>query len=272
MDSLARIRPSLSNLLLPVLAVFADDLRQSSRHWALWVWLLLGLAAPWCGFATISSSGASPSSRPVRELDRLQDLGASQRPTAASFSGDLLRLHLFGFTLLAIVLAATAIPGESEVAAGAILCRGISRWQYYTGKCASRVLVVVAAGTGLAAISLAVAAVRFPNDVLGGGVLIVLVSFGALMTSVAAVCVAGSIWFRQSMMAAAVLWMLVYGLGIVAVVLELPAMSPALLADQFADVLRGALTCPASSLPSVAAGFALLATAIGLASFSRLDI
>jgi hypothetical protein len=269
LELLARIRPSLNNTLLPIAAVFMDDLRLALRHWAVVVWLVLGCVLPW----VVSTADNSPLSltaamQPSASAGASGERGAM---TASMFGGALLRWHFLWWTTMVIMVAATAIPAEADFAADAILCRGIARWQYYLGKCAARIVVVVGVYVVLTVGPLGISVFQHVNDLTLTGLLRAVWLGVAFFASIAAIAVAGSIWFRNPTLAGAVVWMFAYGVGIVTTLLEIEALSPVLLVERFGDVLRAAPGNSATPLIVVTAAGATAASVLGVVCYSRRD-
>src|SRR5207302_7632923 len=62
---------------------------------------------------------------------------------ASTLVSDLLRWCLLGSMTLIVVLTAGSISAERGTMADSVLCRGISRYQYFLGKWHSRVFTVL---------------------------------------------------------------------------------------------------------------------------------
>src|SRR5207249_11936728 len=62
---------------------------------------------------------------------------------ASLLTGELLQFGVLLGSTVVIVLSAGAISGERDSLAAAVLCRGVSRWQYFFGKWHSRLLAVI---------------------------------------------------------------------------------------------------------------------------------
>src|SRR5580658_10193278 len=103
------------NRLLPYWAVLTADIRQTLRSWIYQAWMFLTLAA---------AAGSL-----------LYSLGAKQEGgfvmPAHNMISEVLRWILLGSVTLIIVLASGAICSERGTLADSVLCRGISRYQYF---------------------------------------------------------------------------------------------------------------------------------------------
>ena len=340
-------RSKLNSRLLPLAAVFVDDLRQTARHWAFLVWMVLGLlftilwsvapgqsgvtgssgsvtadhptsvipAAQWVSVGrtrgwgnqapaaqaptnntlgaptetppvsqSFNTSPASPHSATATATELAQAPTAAgvateskralqSSPSAAVFAGRVMRYHLLLWASFVIALGASAIASEADIAPEAILCRGISRWQYYLGKCSARTLMVVGLYLLLSALAVGLGALRLHNDMSWAG-LVQTLKLGALtLAALAALSVAGSVWFRSPLIAFAVVWMCLYGVGIVTAILEIPSLSPITLADRFPLLLQASESAlPPHHLLPVLGIAAILATAVSLVSFCTKDV
>src|SRR5262245_59069108 len=106
------------NRFLPYWAVFQSDVKQILRSWIYRFWVFVTLAA--AGGYLAYSSGA-------RQEGGLVML-------AQNTISDLMRWTIWGSITLIIVLAAGTICSERGNVADSVLCRGISRYQYFLGK------------------------------------------------------------------------------------------------------------------------------------------
>src|SRR6516162_2986016 len=123
---------------LPYWAVFQMDVHQTLRSWVYRVWLLLSLSAA-IGYL-LYRFGA------YREAGMVQP--------ASDLMSDLLRWTVLGSVTLIIILTAGSISAERGTMADSVLCRGISRYQYFLGKWHSRLVTVLGTFFTLAAVVL----------------------------------------------------------------------------------------------------------------------
>lgn len=278
MDSAAFVRRlNLSGRFLPLAAVFADDIRQATRHWALaaWVGLSIVLAVVW--FVQASPQNVETSVSGYQDPHAWKHVPAPtflvSSQTASDLAAKSLRLHLILCSGLVILLCAGSIPGESIYAAESILCRGVSRWQYYLGKIASRTLVSVVTFLLLSAPVIALSAARLENDLDWNGVLFALKVGAYFVAGVALVSVAGGAWFQSPLIASAIVAMSLYGAAIIVSAFQLPSLSVGVFCDQLCEGLRDAtLQMPSVGLLTVLAWGALLGNLTSVLAFSCRDV
>lgn len=303
MDSPARTSPQWIDRLLPLTAVFRDDLRQSARHWAFIAWALIGLmltivwfaapketdsppAASSAGVGAVAGAGTRAGAgagtvvqvggyaRQAAPSVPQEPVGAARRVlTSSQLAGKLLRIHLLLWASFAIALGATSIAGEAESAPESVLCRGVSRIEYFTGKCLARTTAVIGLFLILTVPAILVGALRLPNDLTLGGLTRGVAITALALAAVTALSVAGGAWFRNPLVAAAVAWMAIYGLGITAAILEIDALSPLVLVEQLPETLRGATPRGADQpVLSVLGVMALAANLVSMGAYSLRDI
>lgn len=260
MDSLAHISLPLASRLLPFWAVTQEDLRSVLRHWALWAWLAVGLGLPalWLSTTIPAAASAPPATTASGESfgaphetprflhgnlkeTHAGSAGIAAEGTLSGFGGRVLAMQILLCATFALALGATAVSGEADVASDAILCRGIARWQYFLAKSLSRCLAVFLVVALLSMTAITAASLRLPNDVALAGLWSAIQTTGAVLVSAALLGVALGSWFHSPMVGVAVVWMMVYGVGLVATILELRELSPILFAEQLPQVLTGRL-------------------------------
>ena len=112
---------------LPYWAVFQMDIHQTTRSWVYRVWVLLSLLAA-VGYL-LYRFGA------YREAGMVQP--------ASELMSDLLRWTVLGSVTLIIILTAGSITSERGTMADSVLCRGISRHQYFLGKWTARLVSII---------------------------------------------------------------------------------------------------------------------------------
>lgn len=291
MDSPARTSPHWIDRLLPLTAVFREDLRQSARHWAFIAWALIGLMLTIVWFAAPKETDSTPVT-PTAEAGAgtvVQARGYSRQPvpsapqepasaarrvlTSSQLAGKLLRIHLLLWASFAIALGATSIAGEAESAPESVLCRGVSRIEYFAGKCLARTTAVIGLFLILTVPAILVGALRLPNDLTLGGLTRGVAMTALALAAVTALSVAAGAWFRNPLVAAAVAWMAIYGLAITAAILEIDALSPLVLVEQLPEMLRGATPRGADQpFLSVLGVTALAANLVSMGAYSLRDI
>lgn len=274
----------LPSRFLPLWGVILDDLKQGLRHWALvwWVALSLVLAAVWfietptTPTREVISSGESSgwsSSSNVTHGSALDERGETLGgPLASTLAAKVLRLHLVVWMTLMIIFAGSTMASEAESVASSVLCRGVSRWQYYLGKVIGRVGLTVAAYLVLTVPVFLVALVKCHNDLSFEGTTQALWRSSLLVAGVAALSVAGSSWFRHPLLSVAVAWMVVYGAAIVVSLLRIEPLSPIRFIESVLTLPRHPETAlSAAKLLSTLGLTALVVNVVSLIGFSRRD-
>src|SRR6516225_8339996 len=115
------------NRLLPYWAVLQADFKATFNSWLYRVWVLLSVGVA-VGYL-LYRYGAKQISGMIQ--------------SAPDTVGDLLHWVIYGSVTLIIALTAGAICSERGTVADSILCRGISRYQYFLGKLHSRLSLVL---------------------------------------------------------------------------------------------------------------------------------
>jgi hypothetical protein len=256
--------------------VYQEDLRQSVRHWAFIAWAVIGTMLTVIWFAVpreptptpppattvqaAAHTAPAPAIAPVPQL------------TASNLAAKLLRVHLLFWASFVIALGATAISGDADNAPEAILCRGVGRWQYFIAKTASRITATVALLVLLTFPAIIVGALRLPNDLTMGGVFHSLWVAALTLGALTALAVAGSSWFRNPLVGTAVVWMTLYGAGIVVSVLDVTALSPLVLVETLPTLLRGAEPAIHAQLPTFLLAGALAGMLLSMTVYSLRDV
>lgn len=185
----------------------------------------------------------------------------------------LLRFHLLLGASFAIAIGASCVCGEADVAAEAILCRGVARWQYFTGKCLSRGMGASILFLLLTVPPILFGTLRLTNDLSFTGACRAFGQASLFIGLLAALAVAGSVWFHNPLIGTVVVWLTLYGVGFVLAILDIAAFSPSHFVDQLVMIARN----PEATLPKNHVRAALLtATAfmsiLSLSGFSRKDV
>lgn len=245
------------NPLLPYWAVLQTDLRQTLRSWVYRLWVFVCVLA--AGGFMIYKVGIQ------RELGVAQSASVQ---TAHLLSGT----GVGGLGLIAL-LAVSAISSERSSVADAVLCRGISRHQYFLAKWHARVFVVVSTFVVLAAAILTLHDFLFDPDLTASGgavavglvalMLTVIVSWGVTIGALASGTVTGITLF----------WVLLYGGLALLSLLPVSYSTPEHLLGLLKNILKSQYD---SSRMVEFAGIALTssvaAAVVGLIGFSRKDV
>ena len=273
MDSSVPISRSLRDRTLPFVATLQEDLRQTLRHWAFAAWAVLAtlvtviwLLAP----GRLGSSDSPPAT--ANPAGATVSAAPGDLPTASRFTTKLLEFHLLFLATFIVALGAGSIAAEADIAADAILCRGISRRQYYLGKCLARMLAVTGLFLLLTAPAIALATFRFDNDLTWRGISDSLRGGATMSAAIAALGVSASIWFRNPLVAVASAWMALYGCGIVVSALDVSTISPVGYVARLPDLLRGADALPPHHLATALGIAALGATIASVTCYSVKDV
>lgn len=285
MDSAAPITQFVLSRLLPVLAVFREDLRQQARHWSVYAWVLVAsgfaglMLASHAGSRATTSTSYSLGKAETQFKDHLSELEHSGPAAAATgdmttslFAARLVSLHVLGLSTLVILLAASAVPSEAEILPEAILCRGISRWQYFLAKEAGRIAGCLAVFCLLTIGGSVIAVLRLPNDLSLAGMIGLMWRGGVFLALIAGISFAGGSLFGSPMWGAGVVWMALYGLGITVGILEIQPVSPVALSESLPQIARGAATPAGETLTRTLWIATAALNVVALVRFSRRDL
>jgi len=260
MDALAT--PQLKSFkpvrFLPYWAVFQMDLHQTLRSWVYRVWVLLSLLAA-VGYL-LYRFGA------YREAGMVQ--------SASDLMSDLLRWTVLGSVTLIIVLTAGSISAERGTMADSVLCRGISRHQYFLGKWHARLAAVLCTFFVLAVLVLLGSYFLLPDEELSlVGSLVALLTVAALLTMVITCGVTISAIFNSTLLSVALLWLVLYGTGFVLSLLPVHVPSPDRALQNLPNILRGQYDWPTVGRLWWGAGLtSLCIAAVGMFHFGRRDV
>lgn len=242
---------------LPFLAVFQTDLRSTTRNWVwrTWVFTSLGAAVLYLThrFAVYREAGW------VLTVDKVV--------------ANLLHWTALATVTLVVAFTCGAIATERGSLADSVLCRGISRYQYFFAKLHARLLAVLGTYLILAGGLLGVAAFVFPGLVTLTGCAAAIGSLGAVLAAIVCCGVATSAVCGSTVISVTLLWVTLYGIGFGLTFLPVGYVTPDRLIDAAPRVLRGEFdrdalwfTC---NCALVVAAVASLAGAVG---FSRKDV
>ncbi|VTS06637.1 ABC transporter permease [Tuwongella immobilis] len=242
---------------LPYFAVLQTDIRQTLRSWIFRLWLLVTVGAA-VGYI-------------LYKLGIYREAGLIQK--ASILTTDLIRGIIYGSMAMIAMLTVSSIASERGTLADSVLCRGISRSQYYLAKWHARLIVIL--GTfSLISLGVFVSAITFINEELswrGGLTAILLLTM--LLASMVSMGVAISGMCHSSIMGISILLLILYGGSFALQLLPDSVPSPDRLLAMMPTLLRGQMdsnmitTVLTSSLVlSLATGFG------GLIGFTRRDL
>jgi ABC-2 type transport system permease protein len=246
------------NRLLPYWAVFQADVRQTLRSWVYRFWVLLS-ALVGIGYL-------------LYNVGVYREAGITQN--ASSLITDLLRWTVLGSVTLIVVLTAGSISSERGTLADSVLSRGISRHQYFLGKWHARLAAVLGTFLVLGALGLTASHFFLHEDLSFTGSLLALATSAALLCIVATCGVTVSALVNNTLLGVAVLWVALYGTGILLAVAPFGLPSPQrALNNYLPNILQGHYdTLRLGRLM----GWSLLLSAgvavVGMVSFSRRDV
>jgi ABC-type transport system involved in multi-copper enzyme maturation permease subunit len=257
MDAAEKKAPVEIKRWLPYWAVFQADVRLTLRSWVYRVWV----------FASLLTVGGYLLYRyaPYHEAGIIQ--------TASAYVSDLLRWTVLVSAALVVVLTAGCISSERGTMADSVLSRGISRYQYFLGKWHARLAAVVGTYLAIGMVTLASSAFLLQEDLSWGGSLVALLTVAALLAAVISASVAASAVFNTTVMAIAVLWLVVYGGGFALSFLPGRFPAPDRTLQNLPNVLRGQYDLHA--LGQIM-GYSLVASVasalLGIGFFARRDV
>ncbi len=246
------------NRFLPYTAVLQADLQQTLQSWLFRGWVILSIAIA-IGYV-LYRFGA------YREAGMIQP--ASQVVT------DLVRWLILGSVTLIIVLTAGCISSERGTLADSILSRGISRYQYFLGKWHARMISVL--GTFFLMSILVLVAGHFllrDHGLTLTGSVVALINVTALLAVVITFAVSVSAMTSNSLVAIAVVWVILYGGGFLLSLIPPSYPSPERVLRNLPNVIRGMYDWRETIRILVwAVGLSTAIAGTGLFYFSRRDV
>lgn len=243
--------------LLPYLAVLQTDLRQTPRNWVWRTWVFASLAA-----AALYLTHRFAIYREVKIVETVDKVIANL-------------LHWSGLGTVTLIVAFTsgAIATERGTLADSILCRGISRYQYFLAKLHARLISVLTTFFVLTGLVIGCAAFVFPGLVTPTGCAAALAAIAAILTAIVCCGVATSALCGSTVLSVSLLWVTLYTLGFALTFLPATYLTPDRLIDTLPKVLRGMFDRTEYwRLMQYTLGTAVVATLIGLIGFSRADV
>jgi ABC-2 type transport system permease protein len=250
-------KPVRINRWLPYGAVFQADLRSTLHSWVYRCWVSISLLAA-VGYL-------------VYRLGMHRDAGINQ--SASKLISDLLRWTVFGSVTLIIVLTAGSISGERANMADSVLCRGISRYQYFLGKWHSRLFAVLGTFFLLGMLALVGSYFLLEQDLSLTGSFVALLTVAALLAVVTTCGVTISAMTNSTVLGISILWMLLYGLGFLTSLLPRTFPSPDRALDHLPHILRGLYSwATLGRLMLTSFVVCCVVATTGMIAFSRRDV
>jgi ABC-2 type transport system permease protein len=242
---------------LPYVAVLQTDLRQTPKNWVWRTWV----------FASVIAAVLYLTHRfaMYREAKFLQ--------TVDKVVANLLNWTALGTVTLVVAFTSGAIATERGTLADAVLCRGISRYQYFLAKLHARLLAVLGTYLVMTLSLLGIAGFVFPGLLTVEGCAAALGSIGAILTAIVCFGVTTSAVCGSTVLSVSLLWVGLYSLGFFLTFLPDGYMTPDRLIDSVPRILRGVFDrTELWRLTLAALGTAAVATTAGLIRFSRSDV
>jgi ABC-type transport system involved in multi-copper enzyme maturation permease subunit len=257
MDAPQILKPFRFKRWLPYYAVFQEDIRQTLRSWVYRSWVLISVLTG-VGYLLYRMG-----------VDR--EAGIVQH--ASTWISDLLRWCVFGSVTLIIVLTAGTISAERGTLADSVLSRGISRYQYFLGKWHARLATVLGTFLAIGIVALVSSFFLHHEDLSLPGSLLALLTIASLLAAVISCGVTVSAIFNNTLVAVAVLFILVYGTSFALLLLPGHLPSPYRIINGLPYILRGEYNYALlGRLIAWSASFSALLALIGLGCFARRDV
>jgi hypothetical protein len=257
MDTPAVAKPVRINRWLPYWAVLQMDVHQTLRSWVYRTWVLVSVLAA-AGYL-------------VYRRGVYVESGIIQ--PASTLISDLLRWTVLGSVTLIIMLTAGSISSERGTMADSVLSRGISRYQYFLGKWHARLATVLGTFLLMGIAALTASFFLLHEDLSLIGSLVALATVAALLAAVITSGVTVSAMANSTVVAIAVLWILLYGAGFALSMLPANYPSPDRVVASLPSVLRGFYDLTAlGRIVGYSALFSFGIALVGLISFSRRDV
>jgi ABC-type transport system involved in multi-copper enzyme maturation permease subunit len=256
-DAPSPAKPAPVNRWLPYWAVFQADLRQTLNSWIYRAWVLVSVLAA-LGYL-------------MYRLGLHLEAGMTQH--ASALISDLLRWTVLGSVTLIIMLTVSSIASERGTLADSVLSRGISRHQYFLGKWHARLIAVLATFLVMGLLALTGSYFLLHEDLSLTGGLVALATVAVLLAAVVTCGVALSAVFHSTVLGIAVLWIVLYGSGVLLSLLPSRFPSPDRALAGLPYILRGSYDLDA--LLQLAAWCAVVSGVVvvgGLIHFSRCDV
>ena len=197
MDQAIASKPVRIVRWLPYFAVLQADMHQTVRSWVYRTWVLISLLGA-VGYL-LYRFGVANEARIIQP--------------ASDWISDLLLWMLFESVTLIVVLAAGSISSERGTMADSILSRGISRYQYYTGKLHARLITVLVTFYIQGLLIVAAGCFFLHEDHSIDGCILAITTIAALLVFVISCGVAVSAMIDTTVVGIAFVWLVVYGAG-----------------------------------------------------------
>lgn len=258
MDASTTMTPALRfSRLLPYIAVLQTDLRQTPKNWVWRTWVLASLVA--ASLYLTHRFAIYRDAKFVQTVDKVV--------------GNLLHWSALGTVTLVIAFVSGAIAAERGSLADSVLCRGISRYQYFLAKLHARLVSVLGTYLFLAGGILTISAFLFPGLVTFTGCFAALGAIAAILAAVVCCGVAISAMCSSQMLSVSTLWVSLYAIAFALTFLPESYLTPDRLIDVLPKVLRGEFDRDELwRLTSYSLAASGITAFFGMMKFSRADV
>ncbi|MBY0526310.1 MAG: ABC transporter permease [Gemmataceae bacterium] len=223
MEAPTPAKPISINRLLPYWAVFQADVRQTLQSWVYRTWVLISILAA-VGFL-LYRLGVYKEAKIVQQ--------------ASSLMGELLRWSVLGSVTLIIMLTASSISSDRGTLADSVLCRGISRYQYFFAKWHARLVTVLGTFLLMGLALLIGSFFLLEQDLSIPGSIVALLTVAIMLGTVITCGVTFSAITNSTVMGITVLWLFIYGLGFTLSLLPTDFPSPSQTLNRLPYMLQG---------------------------------
>jgi hypothetical protein len=257
MDAPEPRKPPRIRRFLPYWAVFQADIRQTLRSWVYRTWVLLSVLLS-VGFL-------------LYRLGVYREAGMVQ--LSSNLIGDLLRWSMLGSVTLIIMMTAGAISSERGNLADSVLCRGISRYQYFLAKWHARLAAVLGTFLLLGILLLTSSSFLLQQDLSPIGSAVALLTVAVMLATVITCGVTFSAIANSTVMGITVLWIFIYGIGFTLSLLPSRYPAPEQALNRLPYMLRGHYDLDyLGQLTLWSAGISFVVALFGLGYFAYRDV
>jgi ABC-2 type transport system permease protein len=233
------------------------DLHDTVRSWLFRAWVLVTLVL--CAGYLLHTMAVHQRS--------------GQPQSASEMMATILQFILIGGTTLVILVSAGTISSERETLADAILCRGISRYQYFLGKLHSRLFTVIGSFFLITTVVLVAAAVLLRSDLDWYDSALCLLLVASLLTLVVCCSVTVSGMVQSTVLGITMVWIGIYTLGAALLLVPLGFLDLGDWLQKLPLLMRGQTDTSAQvNMLVYCLSLALVVTLVGMTHFARKDV
>jgi putative exporter of polyketide antibiotics len=233
------------------------DLQDTLRSWLFRAWVLVTLVLC-AGYLLHTMAVHQRSGHPQ---------------SAAAMMAQILQFILLAGTTLVILITAGTISSERETLADAILCRGISRYQYFLGKLHARLITVIGSFFVISAAILVSSAFLLRGDLVWHDSVLCLLLVASLLMLVVCCAVTVSSMVQSTVLGITMVWIGLYTLGAALLLVPMGRLNLGDWLEKLPLLMRGQLeTSSQWHMLWGCLSLAVLITLAGLLYFSRKDV